>query len=131
VDPFVESVEGPVGGSVPGTPIGALPGLGGGPRRGSLGRFFAGMVRREDFPSLDFNLGLFHFFRGEPVRAERRFASAIRESGGAYYEMYADLAATLYWQHRFPEARKCDLIVLQDDPGNRLAQDRLSRTAAP
>jgi hypothetical protein len=106
----------------------SLPGLGGGDRRGGIRNWIAGVERREEFPSEDFNLGLFHFFKGEPVRAERRFAAAIQESGGAYYEMYADLAAALYWQKRFPEARDCDRIVLQADPGNRLALDRLSRS---
>jgi tetratricopeptide (TPR) repeat protein len=106
----------------------SLPGLGGAARPGEIRHWMAGLFHREDFPSVDFNLGLFHFFRGEPVRAERRFAAAIQETGGAYYEMYANLAATLYWQKRLPEARDCDRIVLESDPGNRLALDRLSRS---
>jgi len=108
--------------------ISGLPGLGGGARPGAAGRWLAGLARRERFPDEDFNLGLFHFFRGEPVRAERRFARAIQQSGGAYYEMYANLAASLYWQRRFEEARACDRLVLRADPGNRLARERLSRS---
>ena len=107
----------------------SLPGLGGPPRQGRLGRWLAGLYRREDYPSEDFGLGLFHFYRGEPLRAERRFAEAIRRSEGAYFEMYADLAAVLYRQGRIEEARACDRVVLEDDPGNRLALERLANPA--
>jgi tetratricopeptide (TPR) repeat protein len=126
VDPHLEET---LGKNLPSLPVRSLPGLGGGPRQSGIGHWGAGLFRREEFPSEDFGLGLFHFFRGEPLRAERRFAAALRESGGAYYEIYADLAATLYWQHRFEEARDCDRIVLEADPGNRLALDRLSRSS--
>ncbi|HEV8335816.1 MAG TPA: hypothetical protein VGR67_05320 [Candidatus Polarisedimenticolia bacterium] len=109
----------------------SLPGLGGPPRPGRLGGWLAGLVRRERYPSEDFGLGLFHFYRGEPLRAERRFCEAIRKSGGAYFEMYADLAAALYRQGRIEEGRACDRVVLEADPGNRLALERLSTHAVP
>ncbi len=111
--------------------IRSLPGLGGPPRRGAVARWVSGLFRREDFPNLSFNLGLFHIFRGEPVRAGQRFAEAIRESGGAYFEFYADLAAALYPQRRLDEARACDRIVLESDPSNPLARARLSGTPPP
>jgi tetratricopeptide (TPR) repeat protein len=108
-----------------------LPGLGGPPIRGRLGRWLEGLLRRENYPSEDFGLGLFHFYRGELLQAERRFSEAIRKSGGAYFEMYADLAAALYRQGRIQEGRACDRVVLEADPGNRLALERLSSPATP
>jgi len=106
--------------------IRTLPGLGGPARLREGRRWFSGLFQREEFPSEDFGLGLFHYFRGEPVRAERRFASAIQRSGGAYFEIYADLAASLDWQRRFEEARDCYRVVLEADPGNRIARKRLA-----
>ena len=64
---------------------------------------------------------------GGPVRAEWRFAGAIQDGNGAYFEMYANLAASLYWQRWFEQAQACDRVVLEADPGNRLARERLSR----
>ncbi|HEV8375784.1 MAG TPA: hypothetical protein VGR38_06055 [Candidatus Polarisedimenticolia bacterium] len=111
-------------------PIGSLPGLGGPPRKGAGARWVEGFFRREKYPWDDYALGLFHFFYGQPRRAEAHFGRAVQQSGGAYYELYLNLAASLYWQHRYAEARACDRIVLADDPGNALARGRLERTRA-
>src|SRR5262245_9672442 len=103
----------------------SLPGLGTAPRDGWLHRWMIGFFRREIFPTEDLNLGLFHFYRGELVRAGGRFARGIRESNGAYYELFANLAPCLYSQKRYQEGMACDRAVLEDDPHNRLARERL------
>jgi tetratricopeptide (TPR) repeat protein len=103
-----------------------LPGLGAARRVGPARRFLEGLVRRERFPADELALGLFHYFRGDPARAAPRFAAGIRASGGAYYELYANLAAALYRQDRLAEAAACYRIVLQDDPANARAHSRLA-----
>jgi hypothetical protein len=103
-----------------------LPGLGALPRTGALRRFLAGLVRRERFPAEEQGLGLFHYFRQDPGRAAPRFAAGIRASGGAYYELYANLAAALYRLDRLAEAAACYRIVLEDDPANARAHSRLA-----
>jgi hypothetical protein len=109
-------------------PMASLPGLGGAPRREPFARWVSGLFRREQYPWDDYALGLFHFFCGQPRRAEEHFGAAVVQSRGAYYELYLNLAASLYWQRRFAEARACDSIVLALDPGNALARQRLERT---
>ena len=53
------------------------------------------------------------------------FAEAIRESDGAYYETYLNLGSALYRIGRLAEARDCYRVVLDDEPGNDLAQERV------
>ena len=104
----------------------ALPGLGGRPRRSRFVRWARGLLERERFPSMEFNLGLFHFYRGELGLASNRFAEAIAESDGDYYEMYNNLGSVLYRMGRVDDARACYRVVLEDDPKNRLALERLA-----
>lgn len=110
--------------------IHALPGLGGGPRVGALRRWLRGVLVREEFPAEEFNFGLFHFFRGELDAAAARFARAIERSGGAYYEMYFDLGLALDGLGRRDEARACFAVVLQDDPRNPTALERVGAPPA-
>ena len=91
----------------PGTallPLDSLPGFPGRPRSTGLPRWLGGMMRRESFPSDDFNRGLFHIYRGELDMAQEFFARAIERSGGAYYELYSNLGATLYRRRRLDDA---------------------------
>jgi tetratricopeptide (TPR) repeat protein len=102
-----------------------LPGLGARPRRGALAGWVAGLFERERFPAQSFNLGLFHYFRGEWEPAAGLFARAIGESDGAYYEMYQNLGAALFRVGRLAEAEACYRVVLDDAPGNARARERL------
>ena len=106
--------------------LAALPGLHGNPRRCGWRLWLSGLWERTEFPTEDLNLGVFHMYRGDLDRAEAQFAHAIRTSGGAFYEPYHDLGAALYRQKRFAEARECYLVVLQEDPGNAVARERIS-----
>lgn len=114
------------GSPVLGSTVPALPGLGGPSRRGGFSNWLAGLVRTENFPAEDFNRGLFHYFRGDLDLARGRFAEAIQSSGGAYYEIYNNLGAVLYRKKRFAEARDCYAIVLEADPANRIARERMA-----
>lgn len=106
----------------------ALPGLGGRPRLAGASRAWAGLVRPVRFPSESFGLGLFHYFRGEPLHAATRFAEAIATSDGAYYEIYANLGSALLRLGREDEARECYAVVLDERPDNELARRRLAET---
>jgi tetratricopeptide (TPR) repeat protein len=108
----------------------ALPGLGGEPRPGRLRRWIGGLLGRSVFPSEDHNLGLFHLYRGELPQAAARFSRALRDSHGAYYEIYNNLGAVYFRMKRFADARACYEIVLQDDPANRIARERLAKLPA-
>jgi hypothetical protein len=50
----------------------------------------------------------------------------VRESGGAYYEIYNNLASALMRKQRIDEARACSLVVLEDSPKNKLSLERLA-----
>ena len=135
VDPlaavFARSGAGPPAlelGRAPSAPpeVERLPGLGGGPRRGSGSRLWHGLWRSERFPTESFYLGLFHYWRGETVRAAALFADAVRESGGAYYEIYQNLGSALYRLERPEQAAACYRVVLEGDPKNRVARERLA-----
>jgi len=116
--------------SVPGPslspPPAVLPGLGGVPRRGALARWIDGLLHRQVFPSENFSRGLFHYYRGEMDLAQARFAAGILEAGGSYYELYNNLGSVLYQKRRLKEAGDCYRVVLREDPGNRLAAERLA-----
>ncbi len=102
-----------------------LPGLGGPPRRGSLTRWAAGLVTRQRFPTRDFRLGLFHYFRGEAEYAAARFANAIAGSRGDYPEIYNNLGTVLLYLDRFDEAADCFRVVLDADPDDAHAREHL------
>jgi tetratricopeptide (TPR) repeat protein len=121
IDPAL-SVPGPAFSPAPD----ALPGLGGAPRRGALARWIDGLLHRQRFPWENFYRGLFHYYRGEMDPAQARFAAGIMEAGGSYYELYNNLGSVLYQKRRLKEAGDCYRVVLRDDPGNRLAAERLA-----
>ncbi len=102
--------------SVGGPSIRSLPGLGGGPRPGVVRRWISGLFHRAIFPDEDYNMGLFHVSRGESGLAAERFARTIATTGGAYFEMYNNLAAALSDMRRYDEAAACYRIVLEDAP---------------
>jgi len=114
------------GGGPPAIPTGELPGMGQAPRTGRVALWVRGLGHRESFPSDEFNRGLFHIFRGELGLAEAYFASALRKSGGAYYEIYGNLGAVLFRQRRYTEARRCYEVVLSERPHDRTALERVA-----
>jgi hypothetical protein len=103
-----------------------LPGVAGAPRPSRWSRWLAGLVRPQEFPTANAYIGLFHYFRGELDAAGTRLVAAVRESGGAYYEIYNNLASALMRKQRPDEARACSLVVLEDSPKNRLSLERLA-----
>jgi tetratricopeptide (TPR) repeat protein len=107
-------------------PVGSLPRLDGRAYPTPLTRWLRGLAHREEFPFEDFNLGLFHIYRGEPDRAAALFARAIERSGGAYYEIYSNLGAALFRARRLVEARECYRVVLEERPGDPIARDRVA-----
>jgi hypothetical protein len=105
--------------------VAALAGLGGGARPHPARRWLSGLVRQERFPSEPFEIGLFHYFRGEFSQAAARFAAGIADSDGAYYELYQNLGSALFRSDRRSEARACYRIVLDEVPGDALARERI------
>jgi hypothetical protein len=103
-----------------------LPGVAATPRRSRLSRWLDGLVRPQEFPTANAYIGLFHYFRGELDAAGTRLVAAVRESGGAYYEIYNNLASALMRKQRIDEARACSLVVLEDSPKNKLSLERLA-----
>jgi hypothetical protein len=107
----------------------SMPGLDA-PRTGRAARWLSGLVRRQSYPGDSFGRGLFHYFRRSALRAAPLFADAVRESGGAYYELYHNLGAALFRLERFSEARDCYRIVAEEAPENQLAAERLEQLEA-
>jgi tetratricopeptide (TPR) repeat protein len=110
---------------IPATALRDLPGLGARGREAPLATWLAGLVRPEKFPTEDYQLGLFHLFRGEAEAAAARLSRATAASGGRYYEIYNNLAAAYWRLKRQDDARACYAIVLEDDPLNRFARERM------
>jgi hypothetical protein len=106
-------------------PFALLPGLGGPERSGPWQRRAWSLARRSVFPEEEYGLGLFHLYRGELAAAEARFSRGIAASDGAWYEIYNNLGAVLWRMRRHAEARRCYAIVLEEDPRNRVARERL------
>jgi len=123
--PAHESVRG-LAAPPPKLELTALPGLDE-PRAGRTTRWLSGLVRRQSFPGGPFGRGLFHYFRRSPRRAAPLFAEAVRESGGAYYELYHNLGAALFRLGLYPEARDCFRIVLEAAPDNETARERMAQ----
>jgi hypothetical protein len=104
----------------------SLPGLGGTPRPGRWARWLRGFVAMEEFPFAAFQRGLFHTIRGEKELAAGWLAEAVRESNGAYYEIYLNLAQVLERMGQKNLAQEAYRVVLQDDPQDRIARRRLA-----
>jgi tetratricopeptide (TPR) repeat protein len=104
-----------------------LPGLGGPKRSSGAARWVAGLVRRQSFPYHAVGLGVFHFQRAAPQRATAEFARAIRQSDGAYYEIYNNLGAALFAAGNLAPARDCYRIYLRELPFYRREPRRQAR----
>ncbi|MFN0152072.1 MAG: tetratricopeptide repeat protein [bacterium] len=103
-----------------------LPGVAGNPRASRASRWLDGLIHRQEFPTENAYIGLFHYFRGELDAAGTRLVAAVRESRGAYYEIYNNLGSTLLRAGHLDEARACSQVVLDDSPKNRLSLERLA-----
>ena len=119
-DASVREVERPVPSELD---LRLLPGLGGPARAGRLAHWARGLALRERYPVTRFSRGVFHYLRGEAWPAAHAFGAAIRESRGAYYEMYNNLGAALLAAGRTEEARACRAIYLADLPFYRQGVD--------
>ncbi len=89
-----------------------MPGLGGGPRRTGLARWIDGVLRTATFPTVDYELGQFHYFGGDMRGAETHFGRAIRDSQGAFPDFYNNLGTVLYYQERLEPARRALLVYV-------------------
>jgi hypothetical protein len=96
--------------------VASLPGLGGVERPGRAARWLSGLIRRQDYPTHAVSLGVFHFNRAAAARAAADFADAIRQSGGAYYEIYNNLGSALFAEGRLTKARDCYRLYLDELP---------------
>ena len=103
-----------------------IPGLGRLPRCRAWAHWSAGLWRRERFPSRDHYLGLFDLYRGEANRAGAHIAQAVRESGGAYYELYNNLGAALFRMGRLDDALRCYRVVIEMAPRQKTALQRIA-----
>ena len=102
-----------------------LPGLAGHPRAGRLSRWLYGFVAHQTFPFEVYQRGLFHTIRREMEPAAGWLAESIRQSNGAYYEIYLSLAQVLDQLGQRDLARRAFRVVLEEDPTNRIALRRI------
>ena len=102
-----------------------LPGLNRHPRTTRLIRWLSGFVKTQEFPFEAYQRGLFHTIRREMGPAAGWLAESIRQSNGAYYEIYLSLAQVLDQLGQRDLARQAFAIVLEDDPTNRIALKRI------
>ena len=103
----------------------ALPGLAGHPRPGRFGHWLSGFVTDQEFPFEAYQLGLFHIMRQEMELAAGWLAESVRQSNGAYYEIYLSLAQVLDQVGRPDLAGQAFRVVLKEDPTNRIARKRI------
>jgi len=111
-----ESARDAAGPAPPPVDASTVPGLGGSGPPGPMAHWLSGFVRRQSYPTEAFNRGTFHYLRGAPDRAAAGFADAVRQSGGAYYEIYNNLGAALLASRRPAEARDCFRLYLHGLP---------------
>jgi hypothetical protein len=104
-----------------------LPGLGGTERPGPIWNWISGFAGRREYPRRSVALGDFHFTRGEYLQSAVQFREAILRSGGAYVEIYNDLAAALIATGQFEEAADCLRLYLSQLPFYRREARRLTR----
>jgi tetratricopeptide (TPR) repeat protein len=87
------------------------------------------VLHREEYPTVDNARGLFHVFHRDLEAARAHFVRALLASEGRYYELYVNLGAVLLHLGDLETARRCYLVVLQDDPENPLAHQNLATIA--
>jgi Tfp pilus assembly protein PilF len=85
-----------------------------------------GLVSRQAFPTDDYGLGQFHYFRAEMGPAFAHFSQAIDDSDGAYPELYNNLGAAALFQGRHDDARRAFELVLEANPEDPYATKKLA-----
>lgn len=95
------------------------------PRAVGLGPWLAGFWQLRSFPQEAMNRGIFHYYLDQWDAAESFYLDAMEASQGRYYEVYSNLGAVYFKAGRYDEAARCYQVVLDDQPGNQLAQERL------
>ncbi len=108
--------------TVPTVDLATIPGLGIARRPGSFHRWLDGFYHRQSYPVTDYSLGVFHYLRGDWRRLAWYSAAAIRRSGGAHPELYANLGSALYALGDLGPARGCLLIARSGTPPYQAAQ---------
>jgi hypothetical protein len=99
----------------PALELATVPGLGA-PRPGRGRRWLSGLVRRQTYPVSSYSLAVFHYLRGDWHRFAAYSADAIRESRGAYFELYSNLGSGLEALGQLHDARRCYVIALAEVP---------------
>ena len=69
--------------------------------------------------------------RGAPGPAREHTPPAIAASDGSFFEIYNNLGAMLVRTGHDDRARRCFQIVLDADPGNSYAEERLAELELP
>jgi hypothetical protein len=95
------------------------------PRAVGLLPWLEGFWQLQSFPQEEMNRGIFHYYLDQWDAAESYYLDAIEGSQGRYYEVYSNLGAVYFKEKRYDEAKRCYQVVLDDQPGNQLAQDRI------
>jgi hypothetical protein len=103
----------------------SLPGLGGHPRSSRLRRWLSGFVAKQEFPFDEYQRGLFYTIRRDMQPASEWLSLAVRNSNGAYYEIYLSLAQVLDQLGKSDLAGQAFRVVLSEDPQNRIARKRI------
>jgi tetratricopeptide (TPR) repeat protein len=85
----------------------------------------SGFVTHQEFPFEAYQRGLFHTIRREMEPAAGWLAEAVRQSNGAYYEIYLSLGQVLDQLGERDLARQAFARVLEEDPQNRIALKRI------
>lgn len=101
--------------------LATVPGLGP-PRRGRLERWLDGFVHRQSYPVEGYALGVLHYLYGDWRGLASYSAAALRASGGAHRELYANLGSALYALGDLDPARQCFAIALAEVPPYRRAE---------
>jgi tetratricopeptide (TPR) repeat protein len=97
----------------------------GAPRAVGLLPWFAGFWQQQSFPRAAMNRGILHYYLDQWDAAESFYLDAMEASQGRYYEVYSNLGAVYFKEGRYEEAARCYQVVLDDQPGNQLARERL------
>ena len=95
------------------------------PRRRAWEQGLAGFFRKQEFPTIPMQTGIFYYYIDDLDRAEAFLLEALRQSRGRYFEVYNNLGAVYYKKKMMPEASLCYRIVLEENPENEIARSRV------
>jgi len=96
------------------------------PRRMAWEQGLEGFFKKQEFPTIPLQTGIFYYYLDDLDRAEAFLLEAVQQSGGRYHEVYNNLYAVYYKKKMMSEASLCYWIVHKEDPGNKFARDHIS-----